>query len=311
MMKKWFAAVLLLAMMLLGACNEETTSTPEVQTNGEETQSFPVTMKDALGKEITLEQEPKKIISMIQSNTEILFALGLGDEIVGVNDFDNYPPEAATKEQIGSMEFNIEKMISLKPDVVFAHESGLSSFEAGIEQLEAVGIKVFVVKNALTFEETYETITQIGQLTGKSNAATQINQNIQEKLVEVQDKVEGQPERSAFLLVGATPDIYAAGTGTFMDEMLKAIHVKNVVEVEGWPMYSAEDFLASNPDTIIVTYAEDIDTIKNNVAFANMNAVKNNALVVVDGDTTSRQGPRLAEGVESIAKAMYPEAFGE
>ena len=305
-MKKWLSSFVLASALLLSACGEEESKTI-TQAEGD----FPITLTDALGKDVTVEKAPEKVVSLIQSNTEILFALGLEDEVVGVNDFDNYPPEVEGKERIGSMEYNVEKIIALQPDIVFAHESGTYGFEAGIEQLEAVGIDVFVVKNAVTFEETYETIEEIGQLTGKVAEAEEINADIAEKLEEVQAKIEGQPAKSAFLLVGATPSLYAAGTNTFMDEMLKAIHVNNVVQVEGWPEYSAEDFVASNPDTIIVTYAEDVTTLKNNPAFANMTAIQQDALKIVDGDTTSRQGPRLAEGVESMAKAMYPEAFGE
>lgn len=312
-MKKWLVSMLVAVMMILGACGEEQAQNNDVkiETNEEVTAAFPVTVTDALGKDITMEEAPKKVVSMIASNTEILFALGLSEEIVGVNDWDNYPAEVEGKERIGGIEYNIEKIIALQPDLVVAHESGMSGFEAGIEQLEAVGITVFVVKNALTFEETYMTIEQIGQLTGKVEEAKQVNESIQTKLADIQAKVEGQEGKTAAIVVGGAPDIYTAGTKTFMDEMLKAINVKNIVQEEGWPMYSTEQFAASNPDTIIVTYAEDVNTIKNNPAFANMKALQNDAVKSVDADTTSRQGPRLADGVESMAKALYPDVFGE
>ena len=113
------------------------------------------------------------------------------------------------------------------------------------------------------------------------------------------------------MVVGAAPDIYVVGQNTFMNEMLKAINVDNAVKEEGWIQYSAEQFIAANPDSIVFTYAGDDETIKNNPAFAVMTAIQNNALTVVDGDTTSRQGPRTAEGVESLAKAIYPEVFND
>lgn len=305
-------------MLLLAACGEEEEKTSEEQkeTTNEVTNQavaqFPVTLTDALGKEITVEKSPERIISTIPSNTEILFGLGLNDEIIGVNDSDNYPEEALTKEKVGGMEFNLEQIIAMQPDLIVAHESGLYSFgEEAITQLESVGIPVFVVKNALTFEETYTTIEQIGQLTGKAEQATEMVASIKQGITNIEKKVPELEEKSVFVVVGAEPDLYAAGQDTFMDEMLDVLNVENVVPELGWPQYSAEQFVKSNADVILVTYESDIEAILNNSAYAEMDAVKAGNVKLVDGDTTSRQGPRIVEGIESIAEVIYPEAFNE
>lgn len=315
-MKKFWqlAAAATLAISMLAACGEEKETEQQKQTSAvEENQdvAFPVTVTDALGKDITLEEAPDRIVSLTPSNTEILFGLGLDEEIVGVNDNDNYPEQVADKTRIGGTEYNIETIISLQPDIVFAHESSMFTFESAIEQLEASGVTVFVVENAITFDETYETIEVIGTLTGKDEEADKINATIQSKLDDIQAKLQGVAPKTAFMVVGASPDIYVVGQNTFMNEMLKAINVENAVKEEGWPLYSAEQFIAANPDSIVFTYAGDDEMIKNNPAFAVMKAIQNNALTVVDGDTTSRQGPRIAEGVESLAKAIYPEVFND
>ncbi|WP_042470760.1 ABC transporter substrate-binding protein [Bacillus ndiopicus] len=313
-MKKFWSIIMttLLATGLLVACGQD--GDKEQQTQGEQQTeaveaAFPVTVTDALGREIKLERAPEKIVSLAPSNTEILFSLNLGNEVVGVNDMDDYPPAVAEKEKVGGIEFNIEKIIALQPDIVFAHEMSMFSLEPAMEQLEAAGVTVFVVKDAKTFEETYTTMEQMGTLTGKVAEAKEMVESIKNKLADIQAKVKGQEEKSAFVVVGMSPEIYAAGKNTFMDEMLKVINVKNVVEAESWPQYSPEDFVASNPSTIIVTYEEDIDAVVNNPAFAEMDAVKNDAVYMVDGSMTSRQGPRIADGVESIARAVYPELF--
>lgn len=307
------AAAATLAISMLAACGDEKEPQQQEQNLAvEESQdvAFPVTVTDARGNEITLEEEPDRIVSLTPSNTEILFELGLDEEIVGVNDNDNYPEQVAEKTRIGGTEYNLEVITSLAPDIVFAHESSLYA-EGIFDQLEAAGLKVFVVDNAQTFEDTYETIETIGTLTNRKEEADTIVENIETKLAEIQAKLVNVGSRKAFIIIAASPDIYTVGQNTFMNEMLKVINVENVVQQEGWPMYSAEDFLAANPDTILFTYAGDDETIRNNPAFSDMNAVKNNAMAIVDGDTTSRQGPRIAEGVESLAKAMYPEVFND
>ena len=308
------AAVATLAISMLAACGAEK-ETEQQEQNGavEENQdvAFPVTVTDALGKEITLEEAPDRIVSLTPSNTEILFGLGLDEEIVGINDNDNYPEQVAEKTRIGGIEYNIETIISLQPDVVFAHESSMFTFESALEQLEASGVTVFVVEDAATFDETYETIEVIGTLTGKDEEANKIIASIQSKLADIQTKLQGVTPKTAFMVVGGGPEIYVVGQNTFMNEMLKEIKVDNVVKEEGWPLYSAEQFIAANPDSIVFTYAGHDEMIKNDPAFAVMTAIQNNALTVVDGDKTSRQGPRIAEGVESLAKAIYPEVFND
>lgn len=119
----WIATAL--AAILLTACGQEEHgeehTSPETEA-GQEASQFPLTIKDVTDNEITLEEAPKAIVSMIPSNTEILYALGLEEKVVGVSDYDNYPEEVATKEKIGGQEFNVEKIISLNPDLVLAHD---------------------------------------------------------------------------------------------------------------------------------------------------------------------------------------------
>lgn len=316
-MKKWHllssAALLTLTLAACGAEEEaadKSTATNSAETT--ETAQFPLTQIDALDKEITIETAPARIISLIPSNTEILFGLGLEEQIIAVNDNDNYPAEALAKEKVGGMEFNLEQIIALQPDLVLAHESNLYSFnEEAIAQLEAIGITVFVVKDAKTFEETYTTIEQIGRMTNKVQQAADMIASIKTGIDEIEVKVADLEEKSVFIVVGTAPELYAAGQETFINEMLEVLDVENVVPELGWPQYSAEQFVKSNPDAILVTYESDIEAIQTNDAYSEMDAVKNDQVKLIDGDTTSRQGPRIVEGIESLAEAIYPEAFNE
>ncbi|MFL1994821.1 ABC transporter substrate-binding protein [Lysinibacillus irui] len=309
-----------LTLGLLAACGQEEKndkSSNEPQTQQETSQvdeaTFPMTITDAIGKDITLEAPPEKIVSLIPSNTEILFSLGLKDEIVGVTDNDDYPPEVAEKEKVGGMEYNIEKIIALNPDIVFSYESSMSLSEAAIEQLESAGVKVFVVNNAQDFNETYTTIEQLGRATGKLPEAEEVIANMKAKVEEVLAKVKDVEPKKVLVEASDEPDIYTAGNGTFMNAILEMIHAENVAaDADDWYKIDAEQIIAKNPDVIVVTYhyVPDILTkIPQRAGFDTINAVKNKAIVQVDENTTSRQGPRLGEGLEELAKAIYPEVF--
>src|SRR5699024_5207801 len=166
----FFIVIMLLAGILAGcgateeddhAGNTSQNDAPEEQSEqndnsdeGEDT-AFPVTLEDGTGEEVTIEKEPERIVSLMPSNTELAFALGLGEKIVGVSDHDNYPEEALEKEKIGGTELNIEKIISLEPDLVLAHPGNDPD---GIVQLEDAGITVFTVNDATNFDEVYESI---------------------------------------------------------------------------------------------------------------------------------------------------------
>lgn len=321
-MKKYWKLGLsaFLAMGILVACGQEpkddSTASEQQEQQGKnqlEEATFPLTMTDATGKDIVLEAPPERIISLIPSNTEILFGLGLNDKIVGVNDYDDYPPEVADKEKVGSMEFNIEQIIALQPDIVFAHESGIASLGGAKDQLEAAGVKVFVVTNARDFNETYTTIEQLGRATGKLPEAEKIIANMKAKVEEIEAKLQNVQPKKVFVETSDEPEIYTPGKDTFMQEMLEMIHAENIAaDTDGWFKIDAEQIITKNPDVIVVTYnyVPDILTkIPQRAGFDTITAVKNKAIVQVDENMTSRQGPRLADGLEELAKAIYPEAF--
>ncbi|MGE7092628.1 ABC transporter substrate-binding protein [Lysinibacillus sp. NPDC048646] len=319
-MKKYWKIGLsaLLAIGLLAACNGEETKNDKLASEQQATPqvdeaTFPITMTDVTGKDITLEAPPERIISLIPSNTEILFGLGLNDEIVGVNDYDDYPTEAANKEKVGSTEFNIEQIIALTPDIVFAHESGIASLDGALEQLEAAGVKVYVVANADDFNETYTTIEQLGHATGKLSEAKKMIVNMKAKVKAVETKLEDVKPKKVFVETSDEPLIYTPGKNTFMQEMLDLIHAENIAaDTNGWFIINAEQIIEKNPDVIVVTYNYEpniLTKIPQRAGFDTINAVKNEAIVQVDENMTSRQGPRLADGLEELAKAIYPEVF--
>ncbi len=323
-MKKVYS--LLAALMLIGfmaACGNNESMEEGKQGNTEPKteqvakDSFPVTLKDAADKEVTIEKKPEKIISLIPSNTEILYALGAGDEVVGVSENDNYPEDVKDKEQVAGLELNIEKIISLKPDLVLAHGSAGDMWESGLKQLEDSGITVLVVHNAESFDEVYDTIDFIAKATGHTEEASDIIKDMKVKLDEIEKKAAGIKEddqKSVFVEISPAPEIYAAGKNTFMDEMLKTINAKNSVQEEGWPMINEEAIIKMNPEVIIVNYNyvdNAVDQVLDREGWQDVAAIKDKQVYTVDENLVSRSGPRIVEGVEELAKAVYPDVFKE
>jgi iron complex transport system substrate-binding protein len=319
-MKKWMSwgSAVAVSAMLLSGCgttadqtNEKDKTTQSAQQN-----AYPMNVKDATGKEIAIKQEPSKIITLSPSITETLFALGLGDKVEGVTSNDDYPKEATEKPKVGDMNPNIEKIISLEPDFVMIDESSMSTAEAGLAQLRDAGITVFVVPTANSFDETYASIELIGKVTNKEDEAKKIVADMNAKIADVQQKINDSnvKERSVFVETSDAPDIYTAGNNSYMQEMFDLIGANNIAKDggENWYKIDAEAIVKGNPDVIIVKYdyvPNIVNKIKKRDGFDTITAVKENQIVQVDDNLTSRTGPRLADGLEEIAKAIYPEAF--
>jgi iron complex transport system substrate-binding protein len=304
--------MLMLSVLFTAACGSE----PGKQTGGQSAEEKAVdesvSVKDALGDDISLESKPEKIVSLIPSNTEILFELGLGEKVVGVTDFDNYPEEAAEKEKIGGMEFNVEKIISLDPDLIFAHESTAISAKEGLDQLRDAGIAVYVVRDTQQINEVYTIIENIGKLTGTKEDADELVASMKKDLEEIKSKAgEIKEKKKVYVEVAPAPDIYSTGTNTFINEMLELINAKNALkDQEGWIAVNQEEVISANPDVIITTYG-DHEQVLNRDGWQDVNAVKNGQVYDVNTDLVTRTGPRLVEGVEEIAKSVYPEIFKE
>lgn len=328
-MKKCYLPLFLLLLftsLMLAGCGSNEAPTQEDNTNKEATEektdqveqaTFPVTITDATGEEIVIESKPERIVSIIPSNTEIAFELGLGEEIVGVSDYDNYPAETAEKEKVGNMELNIEKIIALEPDLILSHASRVEGSAESFQQLKSIGINVLTVNDAQNFDQVYESFEMIGQATGKTEEANQLIKDMKENIEEIQTKAaEITDKKSVFVEVSPSPDIFSTGKNTFMNEMLAIINAENIVDdLEGWVKVDQEAIIERNPDVIITTYGfyveDPVAEVKGRDGWKDVTAVKNSHIVDVNSDAVTRTGPRLDEGVEELAKAIYPEVFNQ
>jgi len=320
-----FLVTLLLMSAILAGCggaaeNEETDnkqdeSSEQTDHSEDNEAAFPVTVEDSNGEEITIEREPEAIVSLLPSNTEIAFALGLGERIVGVSDHDNYPEAALEKEKIGGLELNIEMILSLEPDLILAHPTNTPE---GIDQLKESGLTVLMINDATNFDEVYQSIGMMAEATGTAGEGEEIISAMQDGFSAIEEKASEIPEeemKKVFIEISPAPEIFTPGNNTFENEILKTINAINVAEVqEGWVELNEEAIVEENPDVIILSYdfVEDpVGEVLNRDAWQDMEAVKNGQVIQVDTDIISRPGPRLAEGAETLAKAIYPNIFEE
>ncbi|WP_427137735.1 ABC transporter substrate-binding protein [Psychrobacillus psychrodurans] len=303
-------AVLLFSFLLVGCSAEETPTVEKQEEVVDEVKEYTVT--DDAGNEVAFEEVPETIVSLQPSNTEILFALGVGDKIVGATEYDTYPAEALEIERVSdSVAFNAERITELNPDIVIAYTIGQ---EEALQLLEEAGLKVFVIESATSFEDVYGDIKQLATVMGVEEKGQEIITSIQTTIQEVQEKVETAAVlKKVYYEISPSPDIYTTGSKTFQQEILAAASVDNVFsDQEGWTSVSEEDVIAKNPEIILTTsnYIEDATgEIKSRAGWDKIPAVQNDSVFLVDGDVISRPGPRIGEAVELVAKTVYPELF--
>ncbi|MBK3941263.1 ABC transporter substrate-binding protein [Staphylococcus sp. EG-SA-6] len=258
------------------------------------------------------EHSYKRIVSLMPSNTEILYELGLGKDVVGVSTVDDYPKDVKKgKKQFNTMNLNKEALLKVKPDLILAHESQKGTSKKVLDSLEKNGVKVVYVKDAQSLDQTYETFKQIGKVTGREHEA---NELIDETKHNVEKVIKSVPRhhrsQSVFMEVSSKPEIYTAGKHTFFDDMLSQLDAKNSFSnIEGWKPVDKEGIIKKNPDILISTEglskSDYYKVIKKRDGFRQIKAVKNGRIETVNGDEISRPGPRIDEGLKQLRDAIY------
>ncbi len=285
-----------------------------VMTIGCQEQFQPGTYSDDAGRMVTIDEVPERIISFGPSITEILFALGLGDKVVGVSDFCDYPPEAQEIPSIGNAYSpSIEKLVELEPDLVFTVQQEQLNIE-----LEALGIS-FLILNPEDIEGIFEDIELVGAVTGTGDEARELIDDIEDAIADILAVVEGAPTVKVFYIIDATdPTLpWTAGPGSFIDALITMAGGENIAhEAPGeWAQFSIEEVVSADPDFIIIqTMIAGVPTItiealEAHPIWGNMEAVTRGNVFIIDGDLVSRPGPRIVQGLEELARKIHPELF--
>jgi iron complex transport system substrate-binding protein len=318
---RWRALAALLAFLALAAaCGREgepgsapaspAASPPASPSAGP---SFPVTVTDDDGVDVTLTAPPERIVTFAPSNTEIAFALGLGDRVVGVSGpFDDYPPEARDIEQVGGAgEFgvdpNVEKVVSLEPDLFLAISGG----EHWKERLRDLDIPVFTV-NATDLEDLLADIVTVGRLTGAEEEAEQLVAAMEEEAGGIQEQLAGEPAVSCFFEVFYGPPLTTVGPHTFLFDLLERAGCDPVSAGArtDYPQWSVDRLVSETPDVYLVSSESGVSpaAVADRPGFAGIEAVAAGKVVLVDSDLVSRPGPRVVQGLRLLAEALHPGA---
>jgi len=280
------------------------TPTPELA-------AFPLTITDDLSNEVTIEAEPQRIVSMAPNHTQILYALGLGDKVVGVTEYCNYPPEAQEKPKVGGFSnIDLEQVVGLDPDLVLGTSLHAQSVEPALVER---GLKVVLI-NPETVEDVLEKIVLVGRVTGREGAAIALSSELRGRIEATMEKVQ-EAENKPRVYWELSNDLYTAGPGSFIDDLIVRAGGINIAAdaKEQWPQLNLEALILADPEVIVLAdhpYGETAEGVKARPGWADISAVKNERIVeVLDDDLVSQPGPRVAEALEFVAKALHPELF--
>ena len=261
---------------------------------------------------------PARIVSLSPSNTEILFALGLGDIVVGATKYCNYPPLVQELKDSGKIEVvggyvepDIERILTLHPDLVLA---GQKHSNGAVSLLDKEGIPTFVVDpNNLT--SIIQSIEKIGKITGKEVESSELCSRMESRIKAVSDKVSSLPKTRVLYIVWHDP-VRTAGAETFEDEIIEKAGGVNIFhDLSGYAQVDPEAIAVRNPEVIIACSGmgtgadKPMQWAKTERGLNQTDARKNGRIYQAEGDLITRTGPRIVDGLEMLAKFIHPEAF--
>jgi len=292
----WFLVALLSIVLVLTAC------TTPVETPTQY-------VVDDLGRLVAINGTPQRIISLAPSNTEILFALGLGDEVVGVTMYCDYPPEAQDNERVGDYYGpDIEKIIALQPDLILATD--FHRFDL-IPALEQQGFAVFAVAPQ-TLDDVLASIQKIGEITVREAEASQLVNGMRSKIAEIEEQTRELEQKPTVFYMTWHDPMWTVGSNTWIDDLINIAGGVNIFSenFEGGAMVQIEWVILHNPE-IIVTSEWSYDWALNAAELGSTNASQTGRIYTFDDDLAQRPGPRLVEGLDWFAYLIHPEIFEE
>ena len=291
----------------------EVTDTPVPQPTQEQ-----ITIVDGLDREVTLVEPAQKVVSLAPSNTEILFAIGAGEQVIGRDEFSDYPSQAADLPSIGGGfgDYNLEAIVDLAPDLILAAEINTPE---QVKALEDLGLTVFLLSNPISLDEMYENLFTVAELTAHMSEAEDLVDTLRSRVSKVESDIESAEDQpTVFYELDATDPSapWTAGSSTFIDTLITMAGGENIAsDMEGqYLQISIEALLIRDPQVILLgdaAYGITPESLLDRTGWSNISAVVNDRIYTFDDNLVSRPGPRLVDGLEQLASLLHPELSPE
>jgi iron complex transport system substrate-binding protein len=277
------------------------TATPPPTATATPVPLFPVTVTGSNGREITFEKAPERIVAIDSAVVETLFLIGEGRRVVGTHDFVSYPPEASDVERVGgAFNLNFEATVALDPDLVFVFSEG------PVEELERLSLRVLYLQSLSDdFRKVADNVRMWGSIVGNPAAAGAVAADFEARVASIERAMAGRDAGpKVFQDEG---ELWTPGPDTLIGQVFVLLKLQNIAhDVVGYSQLSPEVIVERAPEIVIASYG---DTISGNPAFAELPAVKDGRVYVPDSDALSIPGPRYVEGIEKLARWVYPDLF--
>ena len=283
---------------------------------------FPIRVVDAFGRNITIARAPEKIVSLSPSNTEILWAIGAGSKVVGVTRYCDYPPEVLARVKDGSLNVvggftdpNVEVIVSLQPDLILVSSDLQKEI---VSSLESKGLTVFALAPK-TVADIVESVRLVGRIVGEANAAESLAYNMTRHIEAIVNKTRLVIERPRVYYEVWYDPLMSVGQGTYINDLIKLAGGTNIFSdsTVSYPIVNSETVIEADPQIIIAAkgYMGQIEEARSKIeerpGWTSISAVRNNMIYTIDENTLVRYGPRIVEGLETLALIVHPELFPE
>lgn len=326
----WKEIVTVIGAMALAACTGTATPTmptPPTEaptqlpttspTMAPEPTPEPIVLTDALGREFVFEHPVQRVVSIAPSNTEILFAVGAGDLLVGRDDPSDYPEQAVEVPSIGSTygDLNVEAIVGLDPDLILVADINPPE---QIQAMEEVDLLVFVLGNPSDFEGLFENLAIVGILTGREAEAQTLVDDLRTRFDNITSILVGvEPIKLFYEIDGSDPSApWTTGSSTFQQLIFELAGGDNIAsDIQGWGQISLEEIIVRDPGVILFGTGPFVPTtveiLSSRAGWGDITAVKEGQVFGVNTDLLDLPGPRLIEGLEVVAKILHPDLFNQ
>jgi iron complex transport system substrate-binding protein len=312
----------LLIVPLLVGCGLSQTETPVAVATEPPATAVPsatatpsISLTDGLNRPITLSGPAQRVVSLAPANTEILYAVGAGAQVVGRDEISDYPAEALALPTVGGYSgFDLEAIVALHPDLVLAGGINTPELVASLEQL---GLTVYLLPNPGTLEEMYTNLETVAKLTGHESETAAMVESLKGRVAAVDQKILPLSYKpTVYYELDATDATkpFTAGPGSFVDLLISRAGGFNIgAGLQGqWAQISLEQLVVANPNVIILgdsAYGETPEKVAQRTGWETLSAIQNGQVFPFDDNLVSRPGPRLVDGLEAMAKLLHPEVF--